>query len=127
MKFDLTIFFSFTLVTYISAVFMMTTSAAVDPTLGDEIDVGNWICVLVVTQCNDIPLCPSSFKEKDVVTLCVGVGQEHPEGVLKLSDTKVVLRFICEPEMMAAMHCLNAATIWLGKPIILCSLPLKGM
>ena len=63
----------------------VTPSVEMDPTLGDEIDTGNQICILVATQGDDTPLCPSSFKEEDVFELCIGVGQEHPGGVLKLT------------------------------------------
>ena len=36
-------------------------------------------------------LCPSSFREEDLVKLWVGIGQEHCEGVLKLSDIEAEL------------------------------------
>ena len=58
-----------------------------DPTLGNDIDIGNQICVLVATQGDGTPLCPTSFNEKDTVELCIGLGQEHPEGMLQLSHT----------------------------------------
>ena len=61
---------------------MMTASVEIDATLGNAIDVGNQICVLVTTQCYDTPLCPSSFREEDVIKLCIEVGQDNLEGVL---------------------------------------------
>ena len=64
-----------------------------DPTLGDNTEIANQICILVATQCNGTPLCPTSFGEEDVVKMCIGLGQEHPEGVLWLSDTQMVLAF----------------------------------
>ena len=30
--------------------------AEIDPTLGSEVDVGNWIYILVMTQCDDTPI-----------------------------------------------------------------------
>ena len=64
---------------------MVTTSVELDQTLGDDTEIANWICILVATQGDGTPLCPTSFKEEDVVELCIGLGQEHPEGVLQLS------------------------------------------
>ena len=83
-----------------------------DPTLCNDINIGIQICILVVTWDNSTPLCPRSFKEEDVVMLCIGLGQEHPEDVPWLSDTEVVLALQCEYDMMAATcqsncgHCL---------------------
>ena len=72
---------------------MVTTSAEIDLTLGDDTKIGNQICILVATQGNGTPLCPSSFKEENTVELFVGLGQEHQEGVLQLLDTETVLAF----------------------------------
>ena len=70
--------------------------------------------------------CPSYFREEDLVELCVGICQEHPEYVPKLSDSDVVQRFKHESKMMATTCYLNVATIWQGEPIILHNLPPKG-
>ena len=105
----------------------MTALAEMDPTLGNKIDIGNKICVLVAIQGDNTPLCPSPFKEEDVLKSCIGVGQEHPECVLKLQDTEEILGFRCESDMMAAIHCLNVAMVWQGKHAVLCILPVKGM
>ena len=104
-----------TLLTNMSTSSMVTALVEVDPTLGDEIDIGNSICVLITTQCDDMLLCPNSFTEDDVVELCIGIGQEHQMDLIKLSDTKVVLWFYCKFDMMATMCCLNA-----GKGIYCC-------
>ena len=61
-----------------------------------------------------------------MVEFCIEIGQEHLEDIPKLFDTDVVHGFKCESDMMATMWHLNVATIWQGKPLILCSLPLKG-
>ena len=50
-----------------------------DLTLGNDIDIRNWICILVATWGDGTPLGPSSFKEQDVVKLCFRLGQEHPK------------------------------------------------
>ena len=69
-----------------------------------ELGTANCICNLVATQGDGTPFSPDSFQEEDVVELCVGLGQAHPEGVLWLSDTKMVLMFQSGSEMMAVIH-----------------------
>ena len=61
-----------------------------------------------------------------MVKLCVGLGQEHPKGMLQLSDTEVVLAFWHNTDMMAMTHCLTAIKLWWGTPVMLNILPLKG-
>ena len=74
--------------------------------------LGNQIYILVAAQGDSTLLVPNSFKEQDVVRLCIGLGQEHPEGVLKLSDTVTVLAFQCNTNIMAVMCYLTAAKVW---------------
>ena len=105
---------------------MATTSADIDPTLGDDTDIGNQICIMVTTLGDGTLLCPRSFKEEDVVEFCVWLGQEHPEGVLWLLDTETVLVFQCDSDKKATMHCLTVATVWWGQLVMLCILPPKG-
>ena len=90
----------------------VTTLVEMDLTLGDDIDIRNQICILVTTQGDSTPLGPSSFKEEDVVRLCIKLGQKHPEGVLQLLDTDVLLAFQHNTNMMAATCCLTAAKVW---------------
>ena len=52
-----------------------------------------------------------------MVKLCVGFGQEHPEGVLQLSDTETVLAFWCNSNMIATLHHLAASMVWCGNAI----------
>ena len=51
-----------------------------DLTLGDDTEIVNKICIMVVTQGDGTPLCPTSFKEEDVVELGAGVGSGVPRG-----------------------------------------------
>ena len=81
---------------------------------------------MVATQCNSTPLCPTSFTEEGAVMLCIGLGQEHPQGVLWLWDTKAVLAFWCNSNMLATMYHLTVAMVWHNKPIKLHILPLKS-
>ena len=105
----------------------VTASVEVDTvTLGDDIDIRNGTCILVTIQGDSIPLGPSSFKEQDVVELCIQLDQEHPEGVFQLLDTEAVLAFWCYTNMMATTHHLKAAKVCWGEPIVLHILPPKG-
>ena len=49
---------------------------------------GTESAILDATWGDSTLLYPISFKEEDVVELCVGLGQGHPEGVLQLSDSR---------------------------------------
>ena len=105
---------------------MVTASAEMDLTLGNNLNTRNWICTLTATQGDGTPLGLSSFKEQDMVKLCIGLGQEPPEGVLQLSNTEAVLAFQCYTNMMAALHHLTTVKVWQGKPIVLHILPLEA-
>ena len=100
-----------------------TTLADMDLILGNEMDIGSQICILVATHGDTTPLCPSSFKEEDVLMLWIGVGQEHPEGVVMLSSTEVILGFRCKSDMMATTYPLNVATVWWVESVTLHILP----
>ena len=63
---------------------------------------------------------PTSFREEDATELCIGLGQEHPEGVLQLLDTETVLAFSSGSNMMAALCHFAVAMNWYGKPVKLC-------
>ena len=64
-----------------------------DLTLGNELDIVNHIYILAATQGDGTLLPPNSFQEEDVEELCIGLGQVHPEGVLLLLDTEMILVF----------------------------------
>ena len=95
----------------------VSTSMLRDLTLGDEPEIMNCIRILAATKGNGTPFCPNSFQEKDMVKLCIGLGQAHQEGVLQLSNTEMVLVFWSGSEMMAAMHLFTVAMVWHDEPI----------
>ena len=82
--------------------------------------------MLVVTLGNGTLLGPTSFREEDVIELCVGLCQEHPEGVLQLLDTETVLAFPSDFYLMATICHFTVATVWCGKPEKLCIWPLMS-
>ena len=67
--------------------------------------------MLVTVQGDATPLVPISFGEEDVIELCIGLGQEHLEGVLWLLDTKMVLAFSFGSNMMATSCCFAVAMV----------------
>ena len=98
----------------------VTTSAVCDSTLGDEHKIANCICILVATQGDSTPFPHDSFQEEDLVELCIGLSQTHPEGVLQLLETEAVLTFQSTSEMMAAVYPFGAAMVWHDDPITIC-------
>ena len=96
---------------------MATACTEIDPTLGDDTEVTNCICIMLATQSNGIPLCPTYYTEEGAVKLCIGFGQEHTEGVLWFLDTEIVLTFWCDLEMMAKTCHLAVAVAWHSEPI----------
>ena len=66
------------------------------------------------------------LQEEDLVELCVGLGQAHPDSVFQISETKALLTFWSTAKMMAATHLLCAAMAWHDKPIRLHTHPLTN-
>ena len=102
---------------------IVTTSVEIDPTRGKDTEIVNQICILVGIWGNGTPLHPTSFGEEDVITLCLGLGQEHLEGMLWLSDTETVLAFLSGSDIMATLCHFAAAMVWHGEPVKLCIQP----
>ena len=96
-----------------------------DPKLGDNIDVRNWISILVTTHDGAL-LGPSSFKRAGCGPVMHQSGPGAPWGVLQLFDTEAVLAFWQHTDMMATMHCLTAAKVWWGELAMPHIIPLKG-
>ena len=71
----------------------VTTSAAQDHTLGNESELLNHMCVLVVAKGNSTPFDTTSIQDEDIIELCVKVRHMHPEGVLWLLVTELVIYF----------------------------------
>ena len=81
-----------------------TASVACNPSLGDAHDLANCICILVGIQGDGMPFSPNCFQDEDLVELCMGLGQAHPDGVFQISETEALLMFQSTAKMMATMH-----------------------
>ena len=69
---------------------------------------------------------PDSFQEKEIVELCIGWSQAHPEGVLQLRILKQSLHSWSSSEMMAVICLFTAAMVWHDEPIKICVHPPMG-
>ena len=58
-----------------------------------------------------------------MIKLCIGLGQEHLEGVLWHSDTEAILTYLHEPNMIAVTHYLTVAMVWWVSPSGFASYP----
>ena len=91
---------------------MSTTSTLVaqDCTLGNESELLNCICVLILARGDGTPFNTASIQEEHIIELCVKVGQRHPKGVLWLLVMESVILFQSSDEMMA----ISSPRPWLG-------------
>ena len=94
-----------------------TVSVAHDHTLGDDPDFCNCICVLTVVGGDGNPFNGDSLLEEDIIKLCVGMGQVHPNGVLQLMAMGLVIAVCFSEEMLATAHLIASATVWCDDPI----------
>ena len=53
-----------------------------DHTLGNEAELLNCMCTLLLAKGNGTPFNATSMQEEDIIELCVEVGQTHPKGML---------------------------------------------
>ena len=100
-----------------------TTSVAHEHTLGDDPELANHICVLTIARGDGSPFDASPLQEEDIVELCIGIGQAHPDGVLWLSVMESVIVFPSSKEMLHAACLIISATVWHDDPIRLHSQP----
>ena len=74
---------------------MSTATALVahNHTLGNDSELLNCMCVLVIDSSNGTLFDTASIQEEDIVELCVEEGQTHPKDVLWLSVMESVILF----------------------------------
>ena len=73
-----------------------TISAVHDHTLGDDPNF-----ILTIARGDGTPFDTDSLLGEDIIKLCVGMGQVHPNGVLQLMATESVIAFHSSKEMLA--------------------------
>ena len=100
-----------------------TTSVTQDHTLGNDPNFTNHICVLTIARGYGTLFDANSLLEKDIIELCVGMGWVHPNGVLWLTATELVIAFHFSKEMLATVHLITSAMVWCDGPIRLHTRP----
>ena len=79
-------------------------SAAHNHLPGNELELLNCMCVLVLTR-NDGTLFDAAFiQEEDIIELCIELGQTHPKCVLWYSVTESVVLLHSADEMLVMEH-----------------------
>ena len=92
--------------------YISTSLAAHNGTLGDESKLLNHMCVLILARGDGTPIDTTCIQEEDIIELCVEVGQTHPKGVLWLSVMELVILFWSSNEMLAAICRVTKAMAW---------------
>ena len=90
----------------------VTASAACDQTLGDDSKLLNHMCALAIARGDGTLLDATFILEEDIFELCVKVGQVHPEGVLLLLVTELIIVFQSSEEMLAMACVVTKAMAW---------------
>ena len=86
-----------------------TTLVAHDHIPGDEIELLNQMCVLVLTR-GDGTLLDAATIQEDIIELCVEMGQTHPKVMLQFLVTKSVVLFCSGNEMLS--WCMESPKSW---------------
>ena len=100
-----------------------TTLAACDHTLGDDPELANCICVLIIARGDGTLFDANSLQEEDIVELCVGMGQAHPDDMLWLMGMESVMAFQSSKEILATAHLIILATVCCDYPVRLHTRP----
>ena len=95
----------------------VTTLAACNCIPGDEVELLNHMCVLVLTRGDGTPFDATSIQEEDIIELCVEMEETHPKGVLQFLVTELVI-FCSSNEMLTMAHKVI-------KGMVLCKEPIK--
>ena len=82
---------------------LVTALVACNHIPGDEVELLNHMCVLVMTRGDGTLFDVASIQEEDIVELCIELGQTHPKGVLWYSVTDSVGLFHFIDEMLVTV------------------------
>ena len=100
-----------------------TALAAHDCIPGDEVELLNCMCVLVLTRGDGTLFDAASIQQEDVIEICVQLEQTHPKGVLQYSAVELVILFHPMDEMLVAVCGVIKATALHEEPIRLTTSP----
>ena len=102
----------------------VTTLVAYYKIPGDEVELLNCMCVLVLTRGEGTWFGVASIQEEDIIEFCVELGQTHPKGVLWYLVTESVVLFHSVDEMLIMVCGVIKAMALQEEPIRLCTSPL---
>ena len=100
-----------------------TTLVAHDCIPGNEVELLNQMCVLVLTRGNGTPFDVTSIQEDDMTELCFEMAQTHPKGVLQFSVTELVVLFHFMDKMLIMACGVTKAMVLYKEPISLHTSP----
>ena len=81
------------------------------------------MCVLVLTRGDGTPFNATSIQEKDIIELCVEMGQTHPKDVLWFLVTESLVLFCSGDKMLTVVCGVTKATVLHKEPIRLHTSP----
>ena len=85
---------------------------------GDEVELLNCVCVLVLTRGDGTLFTAASIQEEDIM-ICIELEQTHPKGVLQYSAVELVILFHSMDEMLVMVHGVIKAMAFHDEPITL--------
>ena len=90
---------------------------------GDEVELLNCMCVLVLTRSDGTLFNATSIQEEDIIELWIQLGQTHPKGVLWYSVAESVVLFQSMDEMLVMVHGVIKVMALCKEPIRLYTTP----
>ena len=114
---NIPIFAKFILSPTISTTSTVTALVAPNHIPGNEIELLNHLCVLVLTRSNGTLFDAASIQEEDIIELCIQLGQTCPKGLLQYSVAEVVLLFHSTDKMLVMVHGVIKAMASCEEPI----------
>ena len=88
----------------------VTTSVACNHIPGNEVELLNHLCVLVLIRSDGTPFDDTSIQEEDIVELCIELGQTYPKGILWYLVMESVVLFHSEEKMLVTAFGIIKAT-----------------
>ena len=88
----------------------VTASAACNCITGDQVELLNCMCVLVLTRNDGTPFNAASIWKEDIIELCDQLGQTYPEDVLWYLVAELVVLFHSMEKMWVTVHGVIKAT-----------------
>ena len=96
----------------------MTALVAHDCIPGDEVELLNHMCVLVLTRGDGTPSNATSVQDEDITEICIQLGETHTKCVIQYSAVESVILFHSTDEMLVTTHGVFKAMALCKEPIM---------